>query len=164
MRITDGHRIVDVTMRIWNGNGYSPDWSQDFFCAGILDTNESLDAYNVDDVEYCIEMANEWKRGIGDYAEDHELTVEEIDDRCVDVDELEFPPVTKDGEYVQYGMWLMDQTGIYEVSDVSHDRVELVEVNFDDDDGDAYTIGERRFLTREEIKRINSASGFMSGR
>ncbi len=61
MKITDGKRTVNIRMVIWQETGYSPDWSNDFFEAGGLPYDEETDAYAVPDVEYCIDMAQEWE-------------------------------------------------------------------------------------------------------
>lgn len=58
MRITDGKRTVEIKIQRWNGNGYDPDWSIDYFCAGSLPYDEETDTYTVPDVDYCIDMAN----------------------------------------------------------------------------------------------------------
>ena len=60
MKITDGKRTVKIRMMIWQGNGYSPDWANDFFDAGLLPYDEEAEAYIVNDVAYCIEQAQEW--------------------------------------------------------------------------------------------------------
>lgn len=31
MKMTDGCKTINITMREWNGSGYGPDFSQDFF-------------------------------------------------------------------------------------------------------------------------------------
>lgn len=63
MKMTDGKKTVEITMKVWNdfNTGYSPDWSCDFFNAGILPFDEDEDFYIVDDVDYCIEQAEEWE-------------------------------------------------------------------------------------------------------
>lgn len=58
MIITDGRKTVEITIRRWNGNGYDPDCSADYFEVGGLPYNEESGAYTVDDVDYCIDMAN----------------------------------------------------------------------------------------------------------
>lgn len=83
MKITDGKKTVNIEMKVWQGNGYSPDWSIDFFNAGSLKYNDEIDIYIVDDVDYCIEQAQDWKNSIGDYSMDkfnnnNEIFVEEI--------------------------------------------------------------------------------------
>jgi hypothetical protein len=57
MKITDGKKTVEIKIMKWNGNGYDPDWSMDYFEAGSLPYNEETDCYTVEDVDYCIEMA-----------------------------------------------------------------------------------------------------------
>ena len=61
MKITDGKKTVEIRMMVWEGSGYSPDWSADFFDAGGLPYDDEKDVYIVDDVDYCIEQAMEWK-------------------------------------------------------------------------------------------------------
>ncbi len=63
MKMTDGKKTVEITMKVWNdfNTGYSPDWSNDFFNAGILPYDEDEDLHIVDDVDYCIEQAEEWE-------------------------------------------------------------------------------------------------------
>lgn len=58
MKITDGKKTVEIEIRRWNGSGYDPDWSADYFQAGSLPYDEEHETYTVDDVDYCIEMAN----------------------------------------------------------------------------------------------------------
>ena len=74
MKITDGNRTVEIRMMVWQGTGYSPDWSNDFFDAGLLSFDEEAEAYIVDDVDYCILAAQEW----ADESEDNAVFVEEI--------------------------------------------------------------------------------------
>ena len=83
MKITDGKKTVEIRMMVWEGNGYSPDWSADFFDAGGLPYDDEKDVYTVDDVDYCIEQAMEWK-------ETNEGFMGEIktEDNCVWVDEI----------------------------------------------------------------------------
>lgn len=30
-RLTDGKKIAEIEMMVWEGSGYTPDWSYDFF-------------------------------------------------------------------------------------------------------------------------------------
>lgn len=86
MKLTDGKRTVEITMKEWNGEEWGEDWSLDFFAAGNLEYNEENGAYTVEDVEECIEQANDWKNNTGDNADDLESF--DPDDRLVNVDEL----------------------------------------------------------------------------
>lgn len=147
MKLICGNRLTEITMRTWTGNGYTPDWSQDFFSAGILPYNDAIEAYEVEDIDYCIDQAQDWKNGEGDYYG------EDTTGRDVDVTELDLPPLTKDNEYINVGMWLSDQTGIYEVKDVTGDQIELTEIIFDGD-GDKYHHGDRRILTKAEARKL----------
>lgn len=63
MKITDGSRTVEITMRQWDryDGGYGTDWSTDFFEAGHLEYDEETDCYTVPDVDYCIEQAKYWE-------------------------------------------------------------------------------------------------------
>lgn len=60
-RLTDGTRTVEITMQVWNGTQYSPDWSNDFFEIGSLPYDSDKNAYVVDDVDYCIDEASDWE-------------------------------------------------------------------------------------------------------
>ena len=63
MKITDGKKTVEITMKIWKGfnTGYSPNWSNDFFNAGTLPYDDEEDVFEVDDVDSYIEAAEEWE-------------------------------------------------------------------------------------------------------
>lgn len=63
-RFTDGNKVVEIEMRIYTFNGYSPDFSFDFFSVPF---NEEVEGCIVDDVDYCIEQVNDWVEGIGNY-------------------------------------------------------------------------------------------------
>ena len=70
MKLTDGKKTISIKLCTWEGTGYSPDWSNDFFNAGSLPYDEEQDVYIVPDVDYCIEQAMDWKNSVGDFAED----------------------------------------------------------------------------------------------
>lgn len=59
MKLTDGKKTVDIKIQRWNGSGYDPDWSTDYFNAGSLPYDEETDTYTVEDVDYCIEITSE---------------------------------------------------------------------------------------------------------
>lgn len=84
MKITDGTKTVEIRIQKWNGSGYDPDWSTDFFDAGLLPYNEETDTYTVEDVDYCIDMAQTEARMI--INEDGEDVVDE--DMMVFVEEI----------------------------------------------------------------------------
>lgn len=50
-RLVSGNRIVEVTMNTWDGEKYTPDFSNDFFIVGSLRYDVDLDAYEVDDID-----------------------------------------------------------------------------------------------------------------
>lgn len=136
VRLVSGNRIVEITMQTWTGTEYTPDWSNDFFGVGALKYDKDLEAYEVEDIDYCIEQAEDWKNKEGDFYGEEDVDGVE---RSVDVDEIDFPPITKDGEYVHEGMWISDSTGIYEVKEVYGSTVECREIIFEGD-GDEYHI------------------------
>ena len=61
-KLYDGKQKVEIRMMVWNGTGYDPDWSDDFFEVGALASVEiGPDVLHcVPDVTYCIEQAQEW--------------------------------------------------------------------------------------------------------
>lgn len=84
MIISDGKRTVSIVMRVWDGSGYGPDFSIDFFDAGLLPFDSEADTYTVQDVEYCIEQAQDYIAGVGDFSDspapdDTVLFVEDIE-------------------------------------------------------------------------------------
>ena len=85
--LIDNNKAVDISIREWDEetSQYSPDWSDDFFDVGRLKTIDVPDpAYIVEDVDYCIEQANDMVAGVGDFAEDGPQP-----DQFVDVTELD---------------------------------------------------------------------------
>lgn len=63
MKMTDGKKTVEITMKVWNDSflEYGPDFSYDFFDAGALSVSDDLQTYIVSDVDYCIDAALEWE-------------------------------------------------------------------------------------------------------
>ena len=84
MKISDGKKTVEIMMQHWNGSGYDPDFSEEFFDSGELEYDEEEDAYKVDDVDYCIDQATDCKNCTGDFSDndpdgaDFELFVTEL--------------------------------------------------------------------------------------
>ena len=86
MKLTSGYKTVDITMKVWDKQ--RGEWkfagenlAHDFFEAGTLPVSDE-GSYVVSDVDYCIEMAQDWEQCIGDYYgeeqddEERHLTVE----------------------------------------------------------------------------------------
>lgn len=74
MKMSDMTRTVDIKMQVWEGTGYQPDWSYDFFEAGALPLVDDEIRY-VPDVEYCIDAAREWESD----GENHRVFVDELE-------------------------------------------------------------------------------------
>lgn len=86
MKMTDGKRTVLILIHRWNGSGWDPDCSLDYFEAGALPYDEETDTYTVEDVDYCIDMAENGGEGEGarwTINSDGEAVIDE--DICVDV-------------------------------------------------------------------------------
>lgn len=83
-RIYNESKTVEISMNNWTDNGYTPDWSADFFEVGRLHYNDELDAYQVEDVDYCVAQAMDWKNNTGDYI-DYNANPKEVENRNVDV-------------------------------------------------------------------------------
>lgn len=68
---------------------YGPDWSNDFFEVGTLEDVDGLDdAYWVDDVDYCVEQADDMVAGVGDFAVDGPQSCQFVDVTVLDRGEL----------------------------------------------------------------------------
>lgn len=78
-RLMDNKKAVEI--RMYGANGV--EWSDDFFEVGNLEYDEEKGAHVVSDVDYCVEQANDWKNGVGDF---YNPDVDEIEDREVYVD------------------------------------------------------------------------------
>jgi hypothetical protein len=83
MKITDGKKTVDIKLVIWEGTQYSPEWTADFLDAGGLPYDEETETYTVQDVDYVIDQAMDWKNSEGDFRDDvpnpnNEVIVEEL--------------------------------------------------------------------------------------
>lgn len=63
MKMTDGKKTVEITMKVWDNflGSYGPDFSYDFFDAGALPFADDQETYIVSDVDYCIDQAEEWE-------------------------------------------------------------------------------------------------------
>ena len=86
IRLIDDSKAVEISIREWDDEGsqYGPDWSADFFGVGGLKSVEGEElTYVVDDVDYCIEYANDMVSGEGDFAGDPQPS------QFVDVTELD---------------------------------------------------------------------------
>ena len=73
MLLKDKFSEVRITMRMWDYCEWSPDFSNDFFNAGTLPTENDDDGdicYIVPDVRYCIEQAQDWENSRGDFYDD----------------------------------------------------------------------------------------------
>lgn len=85
--LVDNNKAVEISIREWDEENtqYGPDWSVDFFEVGGLKTVDAPEhAYIVDDVDYCIEQANDMVAGEGDFAADDPQP-----NQVVDVTELD---------------------------------------------------------------------------
>ena len=88
MKMTDGKRTVEINIRRWNGSGYDPDWSEDYFNASSLPLDEETGIYTVPDVQYCIDMANSTDGEGACVRFDIDGNPEPDEDMCVEVEEL----------------------------------------------------------------------------
>lgn len=86
MKITDGNKTINITMREWDRTGWGSDFANEFFADGHSVFDREREAYVVKDVAYCIEQAMDWKNGTGDYMEEKSFDTE---DRLVEVEEEE---------------------------------------------------------------------------
>ena len=85
-RFTDGKRTVEITMKVWNGSGYDPDWSNDCFNISTLEYDEEKEAYKVEDVDYLCEVARDWENGTME-GED-EVSLHDLENRAVWIEEV----------------------------------------------------------------------------
>lgn len=67
---TDHKRTVSIELRNWDGSQYGPDFSADFYDLASLTHSDGVDGriYEVDDIDYLIDYANDMIHGAGDFA------------------------------------------------------------------------------------------------
>jgi len=100
----DGSKAADVTIHEWNelDNSWTPDWSRDFFEAGGLEEGylEGVGSvYFVDDVDYCVEQAEDWENGSGDFYEgDANLADRYADVTWIRIDGTEVVRLHREGD------------------------------------------------------------------
>ena len=82
MILTDNKKTIEITMHTWNGSDWGLDFSYDFFDTAPYD--EEREIYVVDDVDYCIEQAEDWKHNIGAFGD----LEDDPDDKLVCVEVL----------------------------------------------------------------------------
>lgn len=88
MKLTDGKKTVEIKMYYYDGKSGSlgADWSGEILYDGRMEIDEEAEAYVVDDVDYCVDYAEDWENCRGDFYEDSEDS-EELD-RILDVEYL----------------------------------------------------------------------------
>lgn len=95
-KYTDGKKTVKIEMRDWENGGFLPDWEADFFNNGCLEYDEETDTFKVDDVDYLIEQALDYKYSVGDFADAWYSGVEGTENHTPDA-----RGVWVDGEYME---------------------------------------------------------------
>ena len=71
MRLTDGTKMIEIEMVVRDGDTVSADWSGDFYDSAKYD--RAADAYRVDDVDYAVGQALDWKYSSGDFRETDDI-------------------------------------------------------------------------------------------
>ena len=71
-RLHDGKKLLDIQMSVWDGSGWGPDWSNDFYAVGDmgLEYDEDLQAYKVHNVYEALEEAEDWMDNVNEYSDD----------------------------------------------------------------------------------------------
>lgn len=91
MIICDGERAVDIRIKKWNGSGYDPDWSQDYFTASCMPRYETVEGdlvYKVNDVQSYIDAAESTDEDGACCKWDENGDAVPDEDMCVFVEEL----------------------------------------------------------------------------
>lgn len=61
---------------------------------------------------------------------------------------------TKDGENIRVSMWVSDQNGIYEITDIGSVWITAKEIIFTADDPDAWAYGNVHYWLPQEVKKM----------
>lgn len=81
-RYTDGKNTIGITMHQWTGDGWTPDWQNDFF-DGVREYSEDNAgniAYFVKDVNYMVDCLIDYMEGVGDFVD-----ARASENECVDI-------------------------------------------------------------------------------
>ena len=70
MKMTDGKRLIEITMRVWSNGQYSQDLSVGLLIDGSFEHGQG--AYKVDSVDDVIDYAFDWQNCTGDFVEDED--------------------------------------------------------------------------------------------
>lgn len=72
MIIMDDKKVMDIDLYATDGTSLGESLALDFFEAGNLKRTDD-GTYIVDNVDYCLEMAEDWLNYAGDFADDEEI-------------------------------------------------------------------------------------------
>lgn len=89
-------KIAEIEIKVWdeNRNQYGMAFESDLFEVGSLERDEEKGAYIVENVDYLVDYADDWKNMTGDFAEekydmDYDEIARTIENRTVDVNILD---------------------------------------------------------------------------
>ena len=83
MKLTDGKRTVEIEMLTWDDN--KKQYVGDDYAPYFFDGVDGEGAWKVEDVDYCIEQAEDWEKCRWDFADDE---LAEGEERVVRVTEI----------------------------------------------------------------------------
>lgn len=101
VRLIDNSKAVEISIREWDeeSHEYGLDWSANFFTVGNMGSIDGpepdcIPVYIVEDVDYCIEQANDMVAGIGDFdisgpQPNQVVDVDELDRRAYSMREID---------------------------------------------------------------------------
>lgn len=82
MVFSDGRKTAEIRICMYdNRTDNMEDWTMDFFEVGGLEYDEENDQYIVEDVDYLIEQAEDWREGRGDFSDPDLANYEEGSDQ-----------------------------------------------------------------------------------
>lgn len=120
IRLIDNNKAVEISIREWDeeNSQYGPDQSADFFEVGGLETvSEPEIAYIVDDVDYCIEYANDMVAGVGDFAGDPQpnqvVLVDELNRSAYPICEIDLRQLSN--EIYNHGLNVKDTEMVFDI-------------------------------------------------
>jgi len=74
-RLFDKKEVMDINMMLWEGKGFDghdTNVTSKYFLIELLPYNEVLDAYEVNDVEVYVKIAEDWEHCRGDFANEED--------------------------------------------------------------------------------------------
>lgn len=125
-RFYDSNRVLDITMRAESGEDFSRDFFED--ACTRKNYNEDLDAYRVEDIDYLVDYAKDYKNGTNrDFPADTDAPVLDLDYSIEDRPSTDPVDLETEAASLYDGGWrAKDRDAIQKEYDLTDDDTEAI--------------------------------------